>query len=516
MPQVTVPAEFFRGELRVYGDWREAFMRELLQNSTDARPTRIDIEFHDDADRGRVVFTDDGIGMTREVLENVYFALGKTTKTGPDTVGGFGRARILNMAQEQYTIRTGNLYVEGRGGDYTIREVASFHKGCRFEVTLLDESTQRVQWALDRLLHMSAIDVPVYVDGVERSGGLPVSRATRVLRDSDGDPWGKVYVNTDGHGTLMVRVHGLLMFQKWLSGADNVILELLPSRSREVLSASRDALHTTFGDQLDQFISDLALNRRAALRSQAAPLDECVSGGGFLATDSPSASVAPQDETADGHVDTRESLGSAAFSQGTVVTPANDAARANFQALAAAGQARPAQLTPEGARDDETNGPTFGFDVFMLATNTDTRVRRLMRRWSPRTWGDGKAGRQIALLLAWKAAVSAAMDALVTVRPDVGRVLWSVGWTFDEDTRACHRTVGDGHVLALNPATERGTDAYRLSHRESRQQLLAVALHEVCHVVAEGHDERFAALLTALFGAIDVNAADRAIRAASA
>ena len=75
MAQVSVPAEFFRGELRVYGDWRTALARELLQNAADARPSRIDVRFDQADGHGRVTFTDDGHGMTRTVLEEVTWLL---------------------------------------------------------------------------------------------------------------------------------------------------------------------------------------------------------------------------------------------------------------------------------------------------------------------------------------------------------------------------------------------------------------------------------------------------------
>jgi hypothetical protein len=100
------------------------------------------------------------------------------------------------------------------------------------------------------------------------------------------------------------------------------------------------------------------------------------------------------------------------------------------------------------------------------------------------------------LLFAWKAAVEAALDALMAIRPDMS-VLWTVGWTFDEepeqptaDTLAAHVSAGDGHVLALNPVTADGTMRYQVSKRESRQALLAAALHEVAHVEIDGHGQR--------------------------
>jgi hypothetical protein len=53
------------------------------------------VTFEDVDGHGRVRFADDGTGMTRRTLEEVFFALGRTTKDGEDSIGGFGRARII-------------------------------------------------------------------------------------------------------------------------------------------------------------------------------------------------------------------------------------------------------------------------------------------------------------------------------------------------------------------------------------------------------------------------------------
>ena len=64
------------------------------------------------------MFHDDGPGMTREVLDNVYFAVGATTKSGPTQIGGMGRARILTcFAIPSYRIRSHKYEVVGERGD---------------------------------------------------------------------------------------------------------------------------------------------------------------------------------------------------------------------------------------------------------------------------------------------------------------------------------------------------------------------------------------------------------------
>lgn len=510
MGTVTVPAEFFREELRVYADWREAFARELLQNALDARARRISVQFSTDASHGRVVFDDDGVGMTRQVLEEVFFALGRTTKHEAESIGGFGRARIIIcFAQARYRIRTGHLLVEGTGGEYQISEVDEHHQGCEFAIDLQDKDCDAMERAFRRLLATCSITVPIRVDGqLVETAPLP-ARASRVLRDAEGSPWGRVYVQPGGVGKLVLRVHGLAMAYRWIPGNEDIFVEIVPARSREVLSASRDQLHSAFREQVDQFVADLSSNRRRALRPPQEPLDLRVGGGGFLRTDA----TREHDDTVQAAGD--PSSGQVAAVPGTGifvgVTPANGAA-AKHMAEAAY---RPADLHAAASANPEAVDTHLGFDVFLMADTRSARVRRLARAFDPSYWNERTGRRRRALLLAWKEAVAVALESLVELHPELVQVLWTVGWTFDSESRAAHRNLGDGHVLVLNPVTPSGALAYQLSRRGDRRRLLAAAVHEVAHVAIETHDEDYAALLTGLFGQLDPIEADRRVRSAS-
>ena len=129
---LSVDKVFFRKERdQFYGAWNIAFWRELFQNSVDAGSKKISIELNEVAARGsfgsvgpadekvtNVVFTDDGHGMTAEVLGDVYFKMGKSTKDSPDSssIGGFGRARIMTcFSQNRYAILTKDRFVMGDG-----------------------------------------------------------------------------------------------------------------------------------------------------------------------------------------------------------------------------------------------------------------------------------------------------------------------------------------------------------------------------------------------------------------
>lgn len=511
MATVTVPSEFFRAELRVYADWREAFARELLQNALDARPSSIDIRFFDRDGHGWICFSDDGTGMSRSVLEEVFFALGKTTKDTPESIGGFGRARIIIcFAQSSYEIRTGGLLVQGAGGEYSVGESSDHVRGCVFQIELVDVDHTKVKRAFLDLLRGCDLPVPVRLDGPVVAGTPLPERATRVLRDEEGRVWARVYVEPGKIGRLLVRVRGLTMYSRWLPGSDDVTVELTPARSREVLSASRDRLVAGFADQVDAFVVDLSSNRRRALHSPGEPLDVRVGGGGFLRTgaapEPPVEGAAP--ELAPG---TEEGADLPAGGRQAHDEPANEAARRHMS------EAATSESTAEAEPRNQGRGlrSTLDFDVYLLADARDRRVRRLVKTWDPSFWDERVGRRRRALLYVWRAAVANALELLVRCRPEVSQVLWTVGWVFDAESCAVHKRVAEGHVLALNPADGAGQARYRVSRRADRRRISAIALHEAAHVAVEGHDESFAALLTQLCAELDQDAADRLMREAA-
>lgn len=135
--QVRANREFYVAERnKAYSDWSESLHREMLQNAVDSGARTIKISITSEAGRGvlgrpaelknvtRVVYEDDGRGMTADVLENVYFSMHGTTKRDGDSVGGFGRARLMTtFSQPRFFIRTGDRWAQGVGSEYALRTV---------------------------------------------------------------------------------------------------------------------------------------------------------------------------------------------------------------------------------------------------------------------------------------------------------------------------------------------------------------------------------------------------------
>lgn len=138
---VRVPKSSFRSERDTfYSDWMLAFWREFFQNSVDAGARNIAISLSTEKARGsfnldadtdenvtRIVFDDDGKGMSADVLSNVYFAIGESTKgSEAGSVGGFGRARLMTcFSQKRYSILTSDSFVMGDGPHYVLYDLTS-------------------------------------------------------------------------------------------------------------------------------------------------------------------------------------------------------------------------------------------------------------------------------------------------------------------------------------------------------------------------------------------------------
>ncbi len=192
LQEVRVPKSSFRSERDTfYSDWTLAFWREFFQNSVDAGARNIAISLSTEKARGsfnldadtdenvtRIVFDDDGKGMSADVLRNVYFAIGESTKgTEAGSVGGFGRARLMTcFSQKRYSILTGDSFVMGDGPKYVLYD--------------LPAAERQVAMAIEKLRSEDGKDVAI--DGLASDRQL-IAKAV----DADGRKGCRVEVDLD-------------------------------------------------------------------------------------------------------------------------------------------------------------------------------------------------------------------------------------------------------------------------------------------------------------------------------
>lgn len=495
MPQqVRIDPSFFRKERdQTYSDWKLSFWRELFQNAIDQNADAIRIGMKQvNLNQVEVTFHDDGPGMTREVLDNVYFAVGATTKSGPNQIGGMGRARILTcFSMPSYRIRSHKYEVVGQRGEYDVLATPDHANGCLLTILVEISTVEEMTAKLTQFMRESRIPARVYLNGERMNvhSDLP----GRHIRDLtvDGVVFARAYVNKSSHNhRVIIRVSGVSMFTEYTNAKAQIIIELEPSISRDVLTSNRDGLRGQYDSVLHAFQAEIAINTNSALRPRYQHRILKHDGGGF--------------KTAHRRVETKASKSN---NFGSVdIQPA---ALYDSKAIA-----ENSAVAPERWDDtyDETLSErsdfgtwlrdTFG-DIFIFDESAEPTIHKVVPNFLPENWRqtwmpDGssvrKGSRIAKILLMWKTAIDYALE-IGMVPMDLSTVAYGVGFVFSNDERLaeCRGTNG-GHVFALSPVGKDGKLRYSVRDKRSQKRLMTFAKHEITHIAVEYHNETFSSM----------------------
>lgn len=501
MASVVTPKSFYVKARRDYSNWRFAFWRENFQNSVDAGCSSIDISMNDLGNGSiSVVFDDNGKGMSRDILENVYFRLGESTKGGSSSVGGFGLARILTcFSMKNYKITTQDNLVVGDGGEYSISDV-EFFNGCKLEVEIENESLGSMNDALSEYLRQSQLPCRVTVNGERWTKWCYRRTLTRQL-SLDDNIFANVYVNKSGeNGLLMIRVNGTIMYSQRTRAKAQVIVEIVPEIARDVLTAHRDGMTYKYQYVLNSFIQELSVDTTSALKSRFTNKSAVVLGQGMFSS--------RKKNTANNQKDMAES------NQDLAVGSASDLCHASVGSIPIA------EFTnkDEGAYTVSADyvagyrkviGEKFLNDLPNIYIDDETEsadVHSVINQYHPENWivkevggkTYNKGNKFYKLLMLWKIACQHAIDALMDFHPTTDHIVWGLGWVFSEQVRARCRSVSAGSVFLLNPVDEKGKVRFSLRDKKDLKVLMALAKHEVAHVIYSYHDESYASLLTGI------------------
>ncbi len=482
MPQITIGPQFFRNEARSYGNVKLAIARELLQNAVDAGAKHIDIEIASTADGTDLLFSDDGTGMSREVLENVFFSLGATTKNTGATTGGMGVARqLVCFCQRSYEIRTRDMLVKGSGADFDIIDGLPEIKGCLFRIQIawaeLDISPRELLDAFRSYLGMSQLTAEVTISGEKFKSWCYRRSVERTLS------FGTVHVNkTSGHrNRLLVRTNSLLMYSLYHQSPVQVVLEIDPSRSREVLLSNRDSLKQVYREELDKFVQEISTDTLSAFRDNNAPKTQILAGNArqFRA---PSSSVETYTETA-----MQVDCGPQGYVSANMPC---SGIRSNSPVLSG-------YL--------EQHDPVTDGLVILTKTNNNAALVRASRLFTPANWNGVHGAKRRKLLLQWIIACEAALESFCRLTCTES-IAWRPGFVIDPDMEAANQKQPDGSfALMFNPVECRdgavysiGNIKYKLKEWESTARLLTLAAHEVthCHPDCKYHSESFSSKFT--------------------
>ncbi len=511
MSTVRLAPDFFRKErAQAYSDWESAFWRELFQNSIDQNASRIDITIGNEPgpEPGttwvrpdvRVTFTDNGPGMPRDVLENVYFAIGATTKNDANSIGGMGRARILTcFAMAAYRIDSCDYYVKGSGGDYHVFDSTEWFHGCKLAIDVDASTVENMEKKLKEFLSESSISATITLNGNRVSWEAP--RRGRYVKDlvieNDNGatvPFARVYVNKSApNHRLIVRVHGVSMFTTDISAKAQVVVELNPEISRVALTSNRDSLRGDYRWALNAFLRQLSVDTQSAIKDRFERRTTVVDGGGMRTV----AKAAPKQKKAK-------------QASGAVVEPVAQQERDPFENHRFTSTGGTETVVHQQVIMDDFGSwlrRTFG-DIFIYDETESTKVHKVVPNYLPSSWqiqefysGSWKkfrkGGNIIKVLLMWQTAMHYAVECALE---RLGRTSLpcSVGFVFKDGTIAVHRGANGGHVFCINPVNAEGKLDYAVRNRQSLKRMMSSAKHEATHIAHQYHDEDFSALREAI------------------
>ena len=473
MATVGIGPNFFRKSLNDYRDWKWAMPREAMQNSMDA-PRSKNIEAWFEIKDGNTIFSwgNDGDPMSKDELVGKLLTLGESGKDFQGTVGGFGAAKlILLFCHLHYEIYTGHLYVVGNGGNYTLEERDHYYPGTLTKVTLEGDVKDVLVSHLVQFLYMAQWSGTIKVNGQIFEAGL---RKGSRRREFD---WGVVYTNKSFPNRLVVRIHGIPMFYRYVDSNKRCVVVELKAGDASVLQSNRDALKHEYQSQLDAFIDELTVNKISALRDVE-----------------PAYIHYKGEKLSNQHIKAHEAMHeivAAAYAtlpdrkveeEGEIIA---EDQKTSF--------APPPKTTTQQGRQSQINHEfivknTTGMEIptHYLPSEFSDYSRRLTRIW-------------ISVMLALHDLFNK-------------QATFSVGFIFDEDRAAEFESGAYGDVYYINPiqiVKQDNNNSRSMAKRwkftpAGRWAILSKALHEYVHgaVGLHGHDELYSSHLTELTGVV--------------
>lgn len=495
---VRVPLEFFRKERNtVYSNWRIAFWRELFQNSIDAGSSLIDISIEEiDFGNCKITFADNGHGMTNEVLEDVYFKLGATTKENSDSVGGFGRARILTcFAMTSYELETLDRVVSGSGPNYSNEASPNYYPGCKITVEV-DAMVSDMEQYLRIYMAMSDVkEVEVSLNGVDQKWGdiKPSFLLGEVSLNGISVSLYSVK-NTTLNNRVFYRVAGSCMYDasSYFKSKMSVIVDIPTVHSREIMTASRDSLRSEWSSAIYKALEEYRTETVVPKKFES--VKQYVGRGKRTFS-------------------SRASGERVFHNNSELVKP--DAARRILTDFKERTQKEIKEVMSAPEKSQTIRRETTDSTAIPISSlHPDITVILDKYSWDfyenkvwtymPENWElscsleDGEfvvkvnpeCRQAYRIYNAWTVACEMALACLNNC-VDLETVHWTTGFIFDTDVAA----VNDMGAFLINPESN---SIQETADHMLPQRLISIALHEVAHLIHGNHDQDYANLLTEL------------------
>lgn len=487
---ITIGPEFFIKAKNDYANWHWAIVREFFQNCIDCGSTKISVSCDEESGMTRLAVINNGTPMDEDILINKLLSLGSSGKNfeGENT-GGFGKAKeILYFCHANYQIHSGSLLVDGVGAAYDLRTDCAFFPGTMSIITIEGSHSTELLKEIGRFIGYTQWDGSFEVNGVEKKGELWKGSPRRDLG------FAKVYTNRSFRYLMIVRMNGTPMFTKGIS-LDRCVIVELKGKSDEVLMSNRDGLVEPYSSELSDFVTELAVDKRSALKNRRRG-PRYIQYRGKKMCHQRVLDVAQVVDLA---------ATAARVADAVAGTPAEPTTAGVAVSLD--------PPTPPSYREEvETGGRSAARDVptgtyrpsrvatlgtnFILKNETDLKIPAY---YDP---GSGEFSDYSRKLVRIWGRLMVEMHRLFDVEDE-----FSIGFIFDDgdevSTEAEHENGDFGRVYYLNPCVVvEQNHTYSKSFKKrfkltERDRLVMIALHEFVHGLGLGwHDERYANKLT--------------------
>jgi hypothetical protein len=283
-PSIGIGRAFFVGALKDYRDWQVKWWREVVQNSVDAGANEIKLDATQDEDGTWVVScTDNGGGMTEEILITKFLVLGESTKQGQaGAAGGFGKAKeLILLPWITWEVWTRDVIVRGAGADYEIHKAPSFLRGTKLTVRMPPDEYTAGHQAVAFVEKCFLPGIRFRVNGKAHRAKLNVGE--KIVDSVPGkiDVYHVKKKDMSGYG-ILVRAKGLFMFTTgYQSMEGGQLVAEITAPSIEILTANRDGFRDgSVRRALDDLGTLIAKDVKSALRAKKGIIRQKFRSGG--------------------------------------------------------------------------------------------------------------------------------------------------------------------------------------------------------------------------------------------
>ncbi len=533
--RMEISQRWLQNAILDYSDWPEKWWREVIQNSADARATKIHCYAYDNGNgKWDIGCKDNGSGMTLDILLDRFLVMGGTTKEGGDsTSGGFGKAKEMLIlpwcgwlihTRDNLAIGVGDSYsvYTAEGGNWVWHKLKGEGDKPDFEppkskAEKLNGTHLSVKMPADKHTTISAamtfvekcflpkIEFEFDTNSPEDKKVNNVQADLRNGRTVEeiGD---KARIHYTKASTLKPRIlvrtrEGLLMFEEGLpyEVSGYVVVELLKP-SIQLLSSNRDSISDyDLRSKLREFVTNLTQNTQSALAEKKNKFVEIYKGEVFTARQ--------QNEHEADLVASIGKLaeGSSAGKMEVEEKPkqmVGDILEEEYKR--AEREARPGEMILKPGRE---TGETMLEGKFTGPNQIDAACKQLV--WQPAYILYNELSDYRVPSKFRPASMTPTVMRLVKVWTELCRYVlvqlgctreWGTGFGFSEHFRAAYTKREGIEWLVLNPMKnpDKQDEFYNPSNEADLKFLYAMAIHECTHLNdnAPNHEETFTIALT--------------------